>query len=265
MNKTVSKICTACGTQFPPSVQNPDLCPICEDDRQYVPETGQSWTTRDELLRNHGVEVREIGERLYDLRLKPSFAIGQRAFLVCAPLGNVLWDCIPLLNDQTIEFIRSKGGLNAIAFSHPHFYSNMSEWAKVFDCPIYIHKNDEKWIVNGDDHVELWHGTEKELWNRMRLINIGGHFPGSSILHIPFLSPKGTVLCGDTFVLSPSKRHFAVMHSYPNKIPLPVIEIARIARQFETLEFDTVHAWEASQSVLGNARELLTESLAKYV
>lgn len=41
------------------------------------------------------------------------------------------------LEEFAIEFIKSKGGLNAIAFSHPHFHSNMNEWAEIFGCPVY--------------------------------------------------------------------------------------------------------------------------------
>ncbi|MBA2737617.1 MAG: MBL fold metallo-hydrolase, partial [Pyrinomonadaceae bacterium] len=77
-----------------------------------------------------------------------SFAIGQRSLLVLAPEGNILWDCIPLLDKPTIGFLESKGGLKAIAFSHPHFYGTMNEWAEIFDCPVYIHQNDGQWIVN---------------------------------------------------------------------------------------------------------------------
>ena len=31
---------------------------------------------------------------------------------------------VPLSDEPAIEFIKSKGGLKAIAFSHPHFYSD---------------------------------------------------------------------------------------------------------------------------------------------
>jgi len=70
----------------------------------------------------------------------------------------VLWDCIPLLDELVIEFIKSKGGLKAIAFSHPHFYSNMHEWAETFDCPVYIHQNDEQHIMVKGERIRLWPG-----------------------------------------------------------------------------------------------------------
>jgi hypothetical protein len=258
-------ICTTCGTQFPLSDRAPDACPICDDDRQYVPETGQSWTTFEKLKENHQIIIGKLHDNLYELKMNPSFAIGQRALLVLAPEGNILWDCIALLDQPTIEFIHSQGGLRAIAFSHPHFYTTMNEWAETFACPIYIHQNDARFIVNQGRRIELWGSREKELWNEMRLINVGGHFPGSSILQIPFLSPKGVILCGDSFVISPSRKHIAVMHSYPNKIPLPLKEIEHIREQLKPLNFDTIHGWNDSQNISLNAKEILEDSLAKYV
>ena len=42
-------ICTACGTQYPPADAPPKTCTICEEERQYVPPSGQSWATLDKL------------------------------------------------------------------------------------------------------------------------------------------------------------------------------------------------------------------------
>jgi DNA-directed RNA polymerase subunit RPC12/RpoP len=46
-------ICTACGAQFAPSEAPPARCPICEDERQYVPPRGQTWTTLPALAAAH--------------------------------------------------------------------------------------------------------------------------------------------------------------------------------------------------------------------
>jgi len=259
------KICTTCGTQFPLNNDTPALCPICMDDRQYIPENGQTWTNLDILSNNYSVITKRLVQGLYQLKMIPLFAIGQRAFLVLAPGGNILWDCISLLNEPTIEFIKSKGGLKAIAFSHPHYYTTMNEWAEIFDCPIYIHQKDEQWIFNKGNHISLWNGIEKELWDGMRIINVGGHFPGSSILLIPFLSPAGVVLCGDTFYISPDKKHMAAMYSYPNRIPLTLHEIQRIKKQMLLLPFDSMHGFYDFQDIYLNAKEILENSLAKYV
>jgi glyoxylase-like metal-dependent hydrolase (beta-lactamase superfamily II) len=258
------QICITCGTQFSPINNQLEICPICDDDRQYIPENGQEWTHLDDLAKRFSVITRMLNDNLFELKMVPSFAIGQRALLVLTPNGNILWDCIALLNKPVIEFIKSKGGLKAIAFSHPHYYTTMNEWADTFDCPIWIHQNDKQWIFNKGNHVSLWTGIEKEMWDGIKLINIGGHFPGSSILHIPSFSPKGTILCGDTFFISPNKKHIAVMYSYPNRIPLTIAEIQRIEKQMRHIQFDTIHGFYDYQNIYLNAKELLEDSLAKY-
>ena len=65
---------------------------------------------------------------LIAIRTEPQVAIGQTAYLVRTPEGNVLWDCITYLDDETIEAIKSLGGLKAIAISHPHFFSTHIEY-----------------------------------------------------------------------------------------------------------------------------------------
>jgi glyoxylase-like metal-dependent hydrolase (beta-lactamase superfamily II) len=262
MNQKI--ICTACGTQYQQTLAAKAACPICLDDRQAVPEKGQSWTNLQVLSDDYGVIIKKLNDSLYELKMAPSFAIGQRALLVITPTGNILWDCIALINEPTIEFIKSKGSLKAIAFSHPHYYTTMNEWAGIFNCPIYIHQKDEQWIFNKGEHVSLWSEVEKELWDGIRLINIGGHFPGSSILHVPFLSIEGTILCGDTFYISPSKKHAAVMYSYPNRIPLPLQEVQRIKKQVLNIRFDTIHGFYDYQNIYFTAKQIIEQSLEKY-
>lgn len=149
------KICSTCGTQFPVN-SNVDLCTICAEERQYIPVTGQSWTTHSQLLATHKNKLVKLNNNLFEIVIEPEFAIGQRAFLVISKSGNILWDCIPLLDSNTIDFIQSKGSIRAIAFSHPHYYSNMNDWASVFNCPIYIHEKDAAYIVDKGSHVMLW-------------------------------------------------------------------------------------------------------------
>jgi len=258
-------ICTTCGTKFPYNERVPALCPICNDDRQFINLKGQSWTSEEELKKERSVQIKPINDRLYYLTIKPDFAIGQRAFLLLSPHGNVLWDCIPLLDDAAKEFICRKGGLKAIAFSHPHFYSNMNEWAAEFNCPVYIHENDKRWIFNYGPDIKLWSGDEKLLWDDLKLVHVGGHFPGSSMLHISNLSAKGAMLCGDSLYISRSLRHTAVMFSYPNNIPLLKNDFAVFYEKCSKLQFDTLYgATFEGQDLEGNAYEIFTRSMNRY-
>jgi hypothetical protein len=139
-----SFICTACGTQYPERATPPAQCLICEEERQYVPVRGQTWTTLEALRVGHANSFREYETGLIGIGTQPQFAIGQRALLVRTPGGNVLWDCISLLDDATVTVIRGLGGIQAIAISHPHFYTTMVEWARAFDCPIHLHAADKQ-------------------------------------------------------------------------------------------------------------------------
>lgn len=260
----VELICTACGTQYPASFPAEENCLICADDRQYVPEQGQTWTTLSELKARFAVVTRKLHESLYELKMTPSFGIGQRALLVLSPQGNILWDCISLLDEQTIAFIQSKGGLKAIAISHPHYYTTMRAWAETFDCPVYIHEKDQQWIFDPNDQIRLWEGGKQALWDGLELLNIGGHFPGSCIMRVAGISPKGAILCGDTFYISPSKQHVAAMYSYPNRIPLPLSEIRRIEALMRLIEFDAIYGFYDYQDIHEGAKRLLENSLERY-
>ncbi len=93
-----SFICSACGTSYPPSEKPPLNCPLCEEERQLVPEAGQSWTTPEGLAARHLNAFREYEPGIIGIGSRPQFGIGQRALLVRTPNGNVLWDCISLLD-----------------------------------------------------------------------------------------------------------------------------------------------------------------------
>lgn len=257
------KVCATCGTYYP-SAQSPELCTICLDERQYIPATGQSWTTPEAIRSKHCVKINKLQKGLYELEVNPEFAIGQRALLVLSEKGNVLWDCIPLLDEQAITFIQSKGGLNAIALSHPHYYSNMNEWGETFNCPVYTHEYNAMHIVDNGKQISLWKGRDLDLWDGIKVKLIGGHFDGSCILYVPALSENGTVLCGDTLYISPSKQHMAVMYSYPNRIPLPITEVNRVGERFLEITFDSIYGFYSYQNVLGNAEGILQRSLARY-
>ena len=119
-------ICRTCGTQFPPGETPPGGCPICLDPRQYVGYNGQQWTTQEQMQAEgfHNI-FKEHEPGLIGIGTEPKFAIGQRALLVKTSQGNILWDCITLLDETTANEIERLGGIQAISISHPHYYTSM--------------------------------------------------------------------------------------------------------------------------------------------
>ncbi len=139
-------ICVTCGVQHADTERAPVRCAICEDERQYVGANGQQWTTATELGRDHVVVVREEEPNLFGVGVEPSFAIGQRALLVRTPAGNVLWDCISLLDGAAEARLAELGGIAAIGLSHPHFYAAHVDFAEAFDARVLIPRADAAWI-----------------------------------------------------------------------------------------------------------------------
>ena len=243
-------ICRTCGVQYAPSEQPPAACPICEDERQYVGWNGQQWTTLAELSaegrQNHFYEE-EPGLHAIDSR--PQIAIGQRALLVQTPAGNVMWDCVTLVDDASIATVRELGGLAAIAISHPHFYASNAAWSAAFgDCPVYIHAADAEWVQYPHPAVQLWEGTTREILPGITLINTGGHFEGSQALHwAAGCDGKGALLSGDTITVVMDRRYVSFMYSYPNLIPLPAAKVEAIGEALAPFAFD----WETADQETG--------------
>ncbi len=156
-------ICSTCGTQYRESETPPEACPICQDERQYVGAGGQQWTTLDALRARHRGTLEPIEPGLFGLGMTPSFAIGQRALLVQSPGGNVLWDCIDLLDDETVRRVHALGGITTIAISHPHYYTTMVEWAREFDAHVVLHGADREWVMRPDPAIRFWEGETLEL------------------------------------------------------------------------------------------------------
>lgn len=152
----------------------------------------------------------------------PSFAIGQRALLVRSPQGNILWDCITYLDDETYDTVQQFGGVSAIAISHPHYYSCMVEWAERFNASIYLHEDDKQWVMRPSDHITFWSGETYPLSVNRTLIRLGGHFPGGTVLHWPQgADGKGALLSGDIITVVSDRRYVSFMYSYPNLIRFP--------------------------------------------
>ncbi|MBE7171688.1 MAG: MBL fold metallo-hydrolase [Williamsia sp.] len=261
-NPDWNNICLVCGTRYQDAM--PESCAICNDERQYVPPTGQKWTSYVAMSRANTIRIGNPLPDVYDLRISPAFGIGQLAHLVVSPGGNLLWDCIPFIDEATIAFIRSKGGLRGIAISHPHYYSLMKAWADAFECPVYLHQADKQWVLDGSDRVRFFEGAKQVLWDGMEIVHTGGHFAGSTILHAPQTGKEGSVFAGDTLQIAPSRQFISIMYSYPNVIPLPVSKILSIAGIVNPLAFDSMYGAFEWQKIHTGAKEIFTRTIARY-
>ena len=254
-------ICVTCGTQFADSDRPPDACAICTDPRQYVGLGGQEWTTLEDLAASHENAIRAQGD-LTGIGTEPKFAIGQRALLVPYGDSNLLWDCVTLLDDATAAEVERRGGLAAIAISHPHYYSAMVEWARRFDCPIHLHAADAEWIMRSDRAIKHWHGETRHLDHGLTLIRGGGHFRGGTILHRA--AGGGALLTGDIIQIVPDRTHVAFMWSYPNLVPLPEAEVDRMVAAVSPYPYEAIYGawWDAI--IPSGGSEIVRRSAERY-
>lgn len=263
-NPDTKNICKTCGTRYNKQTFDKTTCRICSDERQYVKKYGQQWLSYNDLSREHTLQIKQWSSNLFQFQVLPKLAIAQRAFLIKIPGGNILWDCLPFLDQSTVAFIQKNGGIDAIAISHPHYYSLMNEWAKTFDCPIYIHKNDKEWAMDDKQQIVFWEGDKKELNQDVTIFHIGGHFPGSAVLQCKLPKYKETLFVGDTLYLSPDKKHLSAMFSYPNIIPLTQHGTLNVFNRASKISFNTLFGAFANQNLEKNAKEVFENAYKTY-
>jgi hypothetical protein len=260
-------VCRTCGVQQPPSDSPPAHCAICSDERQYVPPQGQRWATLDELrAEGRRLEVRDLEPGLTGIGADPVIGIGQRALLMQTAHGNFLWDCLGFIDDEGVAAVRLRGGLHGIAMSHPHFYGVCVEWSQAFDhAPIYIPESDRGWVMRPDPAIQYWQGTHAPIAG-LRLIQCGGHFEGSAVLHWPAgADGRGALLTGDTITVVPDRRFVSFMRSYPNDIPLPAAIVRSIVATVDAYPFDRVYGGWWDRVIERDGQTAIHRSADRYI
>jgi glyoxylase-like metal-dependent hydrolase (beta-lactamase superfamily II) len=260
-------ICVTCGTQYPPSDTPPAHCPICEDDRQYIGPDGQRWTTLAALRGDHRNAFTEVAQGITAIRTAPEFAIAQHAQLIQTPVGNVLWDCVSLVDDATVTEVLARGGLTAIAISHPHFYSSMVDWSRAFGgVPILLHASNQPWVVRPDSAIQYWEGETHEVMPGVTLVRCGGHFPGSTVLHwAAGAEGQGALFTGDTIMVVPDRRYVSFMYSFPNLIPLDEASVRAIVAAVEPFAFARIYGSWPGRIVQRDGKRAVRTSAERYI
>lgn len=266
MEREPAWICVTCGVQHTPSPEPPEACAICQDERQYVPLDGQRWTTLEGLRRDgHRNVLEELEPGLVAIRTEPSVAIGQQAYLVRTPAGNVLWDCLSVLDDATVDEVNRLGGVAAIAISHPHFYDSCVEWAHAFDAPIHLPAADRRWVMRPDPAIRHFDEDEIEPVEGTTLVRVGGHFRGSTVLLWKGgADRKGALLTGDSIATVGDPASVTVMYSYPNRIPLSAAEVRDVGERALRHRFDRLYAGWKGDVIASGASEAIRRSVERY-
>nr|WP_064570955.1 hypothetical protein [Gordonia sp. LAM0048] len=257
-------MCVFCANEFPPGETPPAMCPICDDDRQWLPESGPGFMPLDESADN-ALTTDEVESGLTALTVRPSVGIGQRGFVIATSDGNILWEPPGFIGPALVEWLERHGGLAAVAASHPHLVGASVSLSHRFGrVPVYYNDFDRRWVTRPDPVIEFWTDTA-DLPGGVRLVRCGGHFPGSAVLHLPdAANGRGAILTGDTVkgVMQPGMVTF--MRSYPNMIPLSPRLVRQIVDRIGQLRFDRLY--DAFGVVIDHdARGVVETSARRYI
>ncbi len=260
-----SSICVTCGNHFPES--RPEVCAVCADERQWVPPGGQRWTTRADLVAaGHRSDVRVVEPGLTGIGVDPPFAIGQRSLLVTTAGGNLLWDPSGFIDDAAVAAVREAGGLSYVTASHPHFYGAIGEWGRAFGAEILVPEADATWLRSGlGARVRTWAGT-LEVLPGVTLVQCGGHFPGSAVVHwASGADGRGVLLSGDTIFVTPGEDRVTFVWSAPNRLPLSEAAVTGVWAAVRPLAFDRIYGGWWTPVLRSGAWETVRRSAGRYI
>lgn len=228
----LSPICRNCGVENRGAPDpEPGSCEICNDDRQYLDPNGQKWIYR-EALTDFTIQATELEPDAYALKTEPVIGIGHTSYLLNIGDGWLLWDPLPITFRNQTPTPRIQQALHnvSIAASHPHMFGAQSHWAVEYNGTVLVNELDLKWSNEAISRKVVWR-KEVDLSPRAKLVELGGHFPGSSILVWKNSSGGTWLFSSDTAQVRPNG-HFAFMWSYPNLLPLGRTEVDRMVDRF---------------------------------
>ena len=256
----------------------PAVCPICDDERQFVPADGQVWTTVGELaVSGRSIEMAEVEPGLHSLRTQPRTGIGQTCYLTTASgavagadasapstAGGLLFDVPPFIDDDAVEAVAERGGVGAIVASHPHMYGLQLEWSRAFDdAPILVSRKDAAWVQRLGPAIELY-DDEAEPLPGVRVRQVGGHFPGSSVALWRAPSDSALVMLGSDSVSPVARAGWVTfMRSFPNFLPLSARAVRMIAERVADLEVERIYGSFGQRLMHGGSRAI-AESADRY-
>lgn len=234
-------ICATCAVETADSSTPPDVCAICADERQWVPEAGQAWTTLAELTaRGTRTEWILVEPGLYGVVATPQVGIGQQTMVIATQDGVVVFDPLGYVDQAAVDHVRSLGPVLAVVASHPHMYGCQTEWASALDAPVVANSHDAEWCRRTGRVT--WFDQTYELGSEVTLHRVGGHFKGQTVAEWRTGNGgAGVLFAGDAVFPNPDRRTVSFLRSYPNRLPLSGAVVRRIAAQLDGLHFDRLY------------------------
>ena len=147
--------------------------------------------------------------------------------------GNVLWDCVPLLDDDTAAEVERRGGARGHRDLAPALLLGDGRVGPALRLPgLPARRRRRVGHAPGSGRSSSGRARRRELGDGLTLIRCGGHFDGGTVLHwAAGRAAEGALLSGDIVQVVPDRRHVSFMYSYPNLIPLPAAKVRRDSRR----------------------------------
>ena len=100
----------------------------------------------------------------------------------------------------------------------------------------------------------------------IRLLRVGGHFAGGTILHWRAAAEgKGALLVGDIATVTMDRRFVSFMYSYPNYIPLDAAAVRRTAEIVAPLAFDRIYGAWWDRTIASGGKPAFDASVKRYL
>jgi glyoxylase-like metal-dependent hydrolase (beta-lactamase superfamily II) len=113
--------------------------------------------------------------------------------------------------------------------------------------------------------VRTWSDSRSVLPG-VTLVQCGGHFPGSAVVHwAGGADGAGVLLAGDTIFVTPGEDRLTFVWSAPNRLPLPERAVRRVVEAVRPYRFDRIYGGWWQPVLRARASEILEASASRYI
>jgi glyoxylase-like metal-dependent hydrolase (beta-lactamase superfamily II) len=100
----------------------------------------------------------------------------------------------------------------------------------------------------------------------LTLIQCGGHFPGSSVVHwASGAGGSGALLSGDTIFVTPGEDRVTFVWSAPNRLPLHADAVRGVVAAVRPYAFDRIYGGWWTPVLRRDAKRVVQASARRYI
>src|SRR4029450_6217441 len=170
------------------------------------------------------------------------------------------------LDEPALAAVTDAGGLRAVTASHPHFYGSMADWSRAFAAEVLLPEADAGWLTPPPERPPVTWSGSLEVLPGVTLIQCGGHFAGSAVVHwAEGVGGAGVLFSGDTIFVTPGEDRVTFVRSAPNRLPLPEGEVRRVVEAVRPYPFDRIYGGWWEPVLRRDAKAVVERSAQRYI